>query len=275
VGAALALLLDAAGEPVAAIASRSPQRAQAAAALLGGRALAVPFADLPRHAGRLLIAVPDDAIAAVAAELARNGARGIALHTSGALGPEALSPLAERGVACGTLHPLQTITGTADPETALSGVAFSVWGEGPAVEWAESIATLCRGTILRIPPEARALYHAAAVMASNYVIALVDAAACLMERAGVEREQALRAVAPLVRTSAENAVTRGPVDALTGPIERGDAATVAAHLAALEGCPETIRAMYSAAGLHTITIARRKNLGTGQAARIEQELNRK
>ncbi|HWR51439.1 MAG TPA: Rossmann-like and DUF2520 domain-containing protein [Bryobacteraceae bacterium] len=275
VGLALARLLQAEGEPVTAIASRSPQRSHAAAELLGDRVLPVAYAALPLHAGRFLIAVPDGAIADVADVLASSGANGIALHTSGAVGLEALSALAERGVACGTLHPLQTVTGAPDAAQVLSGVAFSIWGDPAAVEWAQSIAKLCGGTTLRIEPEARAMYHAAAVMAGNYVTALVDAAACLMEHAGVERETALRALAPLVRASAENALTRGPVAALTGPIERGDTATVMAHLIALERSPTTVQALYRAAGLHTLGIARRKGLGAEQAARLEREFNRK
>ncbi len=103
-------------------------------------------------------------------------------------------------------------------------------------------------------------------MASNYLAVLIDAAVILMREAGIEQEQALRALAPLIRASVGNALTVGPVQALTGPVERGDSGTVAAHLHALaeasESVPESVNVLYRAAGLHAIDMARRKTPGT-------------
>ena len=107
-------------------------------------------------------------------------------------------------------------------------------------------------------------------MAGNYVITLLDAAASLLAQAGVERSEALRALAPLARTSLANAVNEGPIEALTGPIERGDAATVAAHLGAMASNPglESIEQLYRAAGLHTLNLAARGGLTSQSAAQI-------
>ncbi len=270
---ALGRLLRERGEPVVAVASRDPRHAEQAAVFIGGGVKAMTYDGLPAVAKRLLIAVPDGAIREVAALLAEAGARsGVALHTCGTLGPEALSPLAGAGVSCAALHPLQTVASPEQGLTALRGVAFAIDGEGPAVLWAERIAALLDGRALRIAPERRPLYHAAAVMASNYAVALVDAAVILMSAAGVEEDQALRAIDPLARASLHNALTLGPTKALTGPIERGDMETVSAHLRALAQEPEPVRNLYRAAGLQALELARRRGLPAEKARKLRELL---
>ena len=104
---------------------------------MGGAAKAVTFGEFQRHATRVLIAVPDDAIGDVAGILAAAGMhRGIALHTSGARGPEVLAALAAAGVACGTLHPLQTVANPPEGVRVLPGVAFAIDGAPEAAAWA-------------------------------------------------------------------------------------------------------------------------------------------
>ncbi len=241
VGQALGRLLVECGEPVIAIAGRDT------------------IAELPGRAARILIAVPDDALSGVAETLAGAGmSDGIALHTCGTRGPEALAALSARGVSCGVLHPLQTVASPSQGAAALKGASFGVCGDREAVAWARRIVELVEGEVLEIQPESQPLYHAAAVMASNYVVGLIDAAALLMGEAGIGRAQALRALAPLVRASVENALTMGPEAALTGPIERGDVETVSAHLRALSSVPEPIRELYRHAGLHVAGLACRK-----------------
>ena len=268
-GRALGRLLHDAGEPVTCVASRNLDHARAAAAAIGPNVGAVAYAQLPAHAVRLLICVPDSALEEVAATVPATS--GLALHTCGARGPDALRPLALRGVACGAIHPLQTLT-AATPSDALRGIAFAVAGHPDAVAWAARIAALAGGTILPIRDELRPLYHAAAVMASNYLTALLDAARILIIAAGVPPAAALPALAPLVRTSIENALALGPAAALTGPIERGDAVTVAHHLRALAAAPATLRSLYCAAGLHTLDLARARGLAPGPSSAIESLL---
>jgi len=268
VARALGRLLVAAGEPVACVASRDLRHAGDAAELLGPDVRAVPYAELPRTVARILIAVPDRAITDVAQILAENSAVKTALHTCGTRGADALAPLQSIGVACGTLHPLQTFTTGAQ----LRGCAFAIWGDPAAVTWAERIATLAHGDVLRIPCELRPLYHAAAVMTSNYLTALVDAGQTLMQQCGVDPHAALHALGPLLRASLENALAHGPVQALTGPIERGDVETVAAHLTALSAAPPRIRNLYRSAGLHTVDLARRRGLSPDVAGDLDRLL---
>jgi predicted short-subunit dehydrogenase-like oxidoreductase (DUF2520 family) len=280
VAQALGRLLAAQGEPVAFIASRTIQHARAAAAFIGPGVEAVSYSELAHHARRILIAVPDSALEAVAATLDASFPEwaGIVLHTCGAKGPEALQALAERGIFCGAIHPLQTISDPESGASALDGAAFAISGDAPALAWAERIAHAANGRILRIPAERRPLYHAAAVMASNYVTALLSAAQTLLIAADVDPQEALQALGPLARTSLDNALRQGPVAALTGPIERGDVSTIAAHLSALthitapNGIPGPIPMLYRAAGLQTLELARKKGLCAERAAATERLL---
>ncbi len=273
VAQAMGRLLLECGFPVCCIGSRNRERASTAAAFIGGGVHAVGYGDIARHARRILIAVPDSAVADVSNLIADAGiGGGIALHTCGTQGPDALRRLMNYGVSCGTIHPLQTIVNAEQGVGALRGCAFAVDGDGPALGWAKEIAAKFEGEALRIPQELRPLYHAGAVMASNYLVGLVGAAQYLMEMAGVGREGSLRALAPLLRTTLENILKQGPLAALTGPIERGDVETVAAHIRALSTAPEQIGQLYRAAGLEVLEIALAAGLTAGAAASIKREL---
>lgn len=263
------------GVDVAYVASRHRDRAQAAAEFIGPFTTAVEYSELPSHSGRLLIAVSDSAIESVASLLANGGARdGIALHTCGGKGAEALRALSDCGVACGTLHPLQTVREGQGSASALTGISFAVSGDEKAVAWAEEIARLLEGHVLRIRPECQVLYHAAAVMASNYITTLLDVAQELLVSAGLDPAEAIRALAPLVRTSVENAVTLGTTATLTGPIARGDSDTVASHLNALSNRGERVRHLYSVAGLNALAIAERRGLDRTRVAALADVLRK-
>jgi predicted short-subunit dehydrogenase-like oxidoreductase (DUF2520 family) len=258
---------------VIAVVGRNPERARAAARFIGPRVKAAAFDTIPKRATRVLIAVSDSAITEVASRLASGGiTRGVALHTCGAFGAEALAPLAAAGVSCGALHPLQTYATPEQGLSALPGCLFAVDGDAGATRWAVQIAELLGGETLDIPPASRPLYHAAAVMASNYLVALVDAAAMLMSAAGVSQDKVLRALAPLIEASARNAIHLGPVAALTGPIQRGDLLSLSGHARALAREPETVRELYRWAGLHALDMAVRRGLAEETASLVEKLL---
>jgi predicted short-subunit dehydrogenase-like oxidoreductase (DUF2520 family) len=268
-GQALGRLLRQSGEPVAAVACRDQNHARAAAAFIGDGVAALSYAELPRLASRILIAVPDDAVTEVAGILAAAGMEGIALHTSGTLGLASLAPLSRRGVACGSLHPLQSVPDPALGLAALPGAWFAVSGDGPAAEWARRIVHLLGGHTFELSEENRPLYHAGAVMACNFFAALLDAGLRLFGQAGLDREQALGALTPLVTAGVANALRLGPAQALTGPFARGDVETVRAHWAALAAAPEPVRELYRAAARYTIDLARRSGLDESKARAIE------
>jgi predicted short-subunit dehydrogenase-like oxidoreductase (DUF2520 family) len=221
----------------------------------------------------VLIAVRDEGITSVAAELARAGMRtGVVLHTCGAMGPEALAPLERAGVACGLLHPLQTVATPEQGVTSLKGVTYGVAGSDRALGWAEELVAMLEGRVLRVAPERLSSYHAGAVMASNAVVAVIDAAVVLMGQAGVDRTAALQALEPLVRASVDNVFAHGTSAALTGPIVRGDAKTVAAHMEALETAPPDVAGLYVAAARRLIAIARERDLSGGSVRALESAL---
>jgi len=258
VAQALGRLLVDRGARVTAVGSRDRTHALQAAGFIGGGALATTYSDLPWYARHILVAVSDRAIETVAGELAAAGLDdGVAVHTCGALGPEVLAALARQDVSCGLLHPLQTVTGGEQGVRDIPGCRFAVAGDAPAVEWAEWVVRLAGGVPLRIREESLSAYHAAAVMAGNYIVGLLDAAVILMRNAGVDEREALDALAPLARASLENTLAAGPAKALTGPIARGDAATVRAHLRAAEKAWPGVARLYRGAGLHVLELARR------------------
>ena len=266
------LLADAGLTPLA-IAGRTADHAQRAAAFIAPATRAVRIQDVPPLADHILIAVADDAIETVAEELAGSGMRaGIALHTSGAHSPQSLSALAAHGASCGVVHPLQTLADRERGVVALRGASFGIGGDTAALEWAGQLVAAAGGTPLRIREKGFASYHAGAVMAGNAVIAAIDAAVTLLSAAGIDRRAALQALRPLCLTSAQNAFEMGPEAALTGPVQRGDAETIRAHVAALAGCPRPVAELYRASAHALVDIARRRGLSTASALAVERAI---
>ena len=215
----------------------------------------------------VVVAVPDRAIEEVADRLASVGLPPSIpiLHTSGSRAGDALEVLAARGHPVGSVHPLAAL---ADPITGadrLAGATWGVEGEGAARALAERIVQACGGRALRIAPGGKPAYHAAAVFASNYAVALLGMAERLMEEAGVHAEDARTALAALAAGAVENVAARGPAAALTGPVMRGDVETVALHLARLSADE---RALYCLLGREALRLARTAGLDAAAADRI-------
>jgi predicted short-subunit dehydrogenase-like oxidoreductase (DUF2520 family) len=271
VAQALGRVLIECGQRVVAVAGRDPERTAQAARFISADTSPTTIEDIPSHASHLLIAVSDDAVENVALRLSRCGfQRGIALHTCGAKGPEALAALSRQGVSCGTLHPLQSFPSAEEGVANIAGSAFAIDGDPEAIEWASAITMLVGGRCLRIPTEEHTLYHAAAVMASSYVAALIYGATEILKAVGVERPMALSTLTPLVRAATENALKLGPVEALTGPIQRGESGKVMDHLKGMRRVSNPIRELYCSAGEFTVEMALLRGLSEAKAAQIKQ-----
>lgn len=201
-----------------------------------------------------LLCVPDAEIEAAAEALAAAAPHlRFAGHTSGATRLEALQPLAAAGVGTFSLHPLQTVP---DPRASVAGAPAAVAGATPAAaEAARQLADQLGMQPFDVPEEARAAYHAAASMASNFLIALEQSAVELLDRAGIPDSRDL--LAPLVMQTVANWSLHGGA-ALTGPIARGDEETVERHLAALRDVAPELTPMYEALAARTRSVA-----GTG------------
>ena len=181
----------------------------------------------PARCDAIVLCVPDGEIAA-AAEVV-TGAAPLIGHTSGAT---PLSALAHGGVPAFGLHPLQSF---AHPGVRFEGAGAAVAGSTPeALAFATGLAERLGMRPFEIDDEGRAAYHAAASVASNFLVTLQAAAESIAAGAGLEREDARELLLPLVRQTVENVAELGPEAALTGPIARGDEATVEAQRAAVE-----------------------------------------
>jgi predicted short-subunit dehydrogenase-like oxidoreductase (DUF2520 family) len=228
-------------------------------------------ADAVRGAEFVLLATPDDVIGLVAARLAEDsavGPRHIVLHLSGLLDRRALAPLEETGAGLGSFHPLQTV---ADPATAperLAGAYAGIEGDARARAGGERLAGALRMTPVFLEPAAKPAYHAAATFAANYTVAVAGVAERVALTAGIAPELAARMYRPLLEGAVAN-LRLGPAAALTGPVRRGDLATIQAHLAVLQP-PD--RRLYCELGLAALELARAGGLGEELASRVEELL---
>ncbi|HEX5832150.1 MAG TPA: DUF2520 domain-containing protein [Gemmatimonadaceae bacterium] len=194
----------------------------------------------------VIVAVRDEQLDAALDELrhAPLAPRQVVLHLSGSREPAALAPLRAAGHPAGTFHPLVPLIGP-ESATALRGAWVGVDGDPAAIACARRLAGAVGAHVLRLPPGAKPAYHAAAVLASNFPVVLATLATRVLRESGVEPEAALGAVRALLTGAAHNVSVTVPEEALTGPVVRGDAGAVAAHLEALAGDP-TARAVYVA-----------------------------
>jgi predicted short-subunit dehydrogenase-like oxidoreductase (DUF2520 family) len=204
----------------------------------------------PAEADVVLVCVPDAEIA-TAAQAAADRSRFVG-HTSGA------TPLTALDVAAGDalgLHPLQTFAGGEGPD-AFQGVGCAIAGATPeALAAARELAERLGMLAIEISDTDRAAYHAAASVASNFLVTLQHAAEQVAAGAGLSRDEARTLLAPLVRSTVENWADRGPEAALTGPVARGDDATVARQRDAVESVAPHLLPLFDELVTHTRTLA--------------------
>ncbi|MEW6183175.1 MAG: Rossmann-like and DUF2520 domain-containing protein [Bacillota bacterium] len=268
VGSALALSLTERGYPVAAVASRSAASAERLAAKVGARVCAA--AEAAREGELVFVTTPDGVIGTTAAEIAREGGiRGgqYVAHVSGAHPAAILMPAKEAGAVVFSLHPLQSF---ATPELALErlpGSYFTFEGDRDAYPLARQLVDDLGGSLFQIEAAAKPLYHAAACVASNYLVTLLDLVLVLAGQSGLPRADILPAFLPLIQGTINNVSEVGPIAALTGPVARGDSGTIRQHAAAM-GKEEW--GLYRLIGLFTVKIAREKGLSPEAAEELQK-----
>ncbi|MGP1678855.1 MAG: Rossmann-like and DUF2520 domain-containing protein [Burkholderiales bacterium] len=220
------------GQRVAAAASRSLGSAEQLAARIAGCRAAANAQDVVDRSDLVFITVPDDAIAAVTAGLKWREDVAV-VHCSGATEVAALAPAALAGAQIGGFHPLQLF---ADPEVALAGLpgcTIAIEAEAPLLSRLEQLAQALRCRTIRLPPGCRARYHAAAHYAAGFVIVLLNQAVELWQSFGIEREDTIRALLPLLRGTAASVERSGLAQGLAGTYSRGDIGTLEKHLTEL------------------------------------------
>ena len=285
VGAVLGSALRAAGHAVVGASGISAESRERIATMLPG----VPHLDVPavvERAELVLLTVPDDALAELVSGLARLGAwqpGQIVVHTAGALGTDVLAPARAQGAIPLALHPAMTFTGTSLDLGRLAGATFAVTAPAPVLPIGQALVVEVGGEPVVVEESARPLYHAALAHGANHLVVLVAQAAQALAGAGVTVPD--RVLGPLLTAALDGAVRSAAavgdeaggaaasgVASLTGPVVRGDAGTVAAHLRELAGLaareesaadiPATYRALARAATARAVAGGR---IGTAAA----------
>ena len=245
VGAVLGAALTQAGHRVVAVSAVSQaSRRRAAELLLGAELLSPP--EVMSRADLVLLAVPDDVLPGLVDGLAATGdvrVGQLIAHTSGRHGAGVLDSATRVGALPLALHPAMTFTGHREDLARLVGACFGVTAPEPLRPIAEALVVEMGGDPQWVEEDQRVLYHAALASGANHLATLVTSSVDLLRRCGVEEPE--RLLAPLLGASLDNALRSGDA-ALTGPVARGDAGTVAAHVAALRAVSPDVAAAYVA-----------------------------
>jgi predicted short-subunit dehydrogenase-like oxidoreductase (DUF2520 family) len=265
VGSILGAALVRAGHEVVAATAVSERSRGRVERMLPGVEI-MPADEAAAVAELVLLTVPDDALRPLVAGLAHTGvwrAGQLAAHTSGALGIGVLDPAAARGVVPLALHPVMTFAGRPEDLDRLGGAPFGITTLDELRPVAESLVLEMGGEPIWIPEAARPLYHAALSVASNHVVTLVNDALSLLDGAGIA--EPARLTAPLLSASLDNAL-RLRDSALTGPVARGDAATVGTHIRTLAATAPDALPAYLAMARRTAERAIAAGTLTGERA---------
>lgn len=254
VGTALAVRLSQKGSQVSVVASRRFPSAQRLAGRIPGCRALHDIQKVADVADLVFITTPDSAISLVASHVQWHQGQSV-VHCSGADSLDVLEPARRAGASVGSFHPLQTFAGLDQALENIPGTTFALEAEEPLLSQLKALASLLDGEWIELRPGDKARYHAAAVFVSNYLITLVRIALDLWQSFGVSRDQATRALLPLVKGTVGNIEKLGLPQCLTGPIARGDLTTIDKHIEALRSQDERLLSVYREMGLSTIPIA--------------------
>jgi len=212
-----------------------------------------------------LIGTPDDQIALSCETLSQSetfGTNSIVFHCSGALSSSILRTASLRGAHVASIHPIRSFANPEQVASSFAGTYCGVEGDVLALEGLAPAFSAIGAKLVQISAQRKSVYHAAAVFASNYLVTVLDVAVEAYAAAGVPRDVALNMMEPLVRGTVDNVFRLGPTDALTGPIARGDIATVVNQYRAINTWDKQYALLYKRLGKTTANIAVRKRTGT-------------
>jgi predicted short-subunit dehydrogenase-like oxidoreductase (DUF2520 family) len=266
VGTALAVQLSNKGYPVVAVASRTMQSAQKLADAVPSCKAYENIQQIADIADLIFITTPDDAIEPVVANIKWNKGN-LVVHCSGAGSLDILDAALKTGAQVGAIHPLQSFANVEQAIKNIPGSTFAIEGDGPIVDLLTEIANALDGKAIKLGAGNKVLYHAAAVMACNYFVTLMKLSTDIWQGFGVDSNDAIEALAPLIQGTVNNLINVGLPNALTGPIARGDTGTIQKHIDAFkEKSPELLK-MYCELGLQTIPIGLAKGTLSKEKAR--------
>jgi predicted short-subunit dehydrogenase-like oxidoreductase (DUF2520 family) len=273
-GASLGRALAGKGHDIRAVTCRRKSSAEESRAIIGrGRAM-TDNAAASRLGTVIFLCLPDGEIARVASRLARSRvswAGKTVFHSSGLLTSRVLEPLKVKGARVASLHPAQAFAGKKTPPSHFRGIAFGMEGDRAALSLARALVRQLGARAVVIPAEAKPLYHLALAFASNFFVILMDAAAGLLSQAGIPKDKAARFLLPLAEGTLRNVKKLDTAGSLTGPLVRGDAGTVGAHLKALRRLPG-YREAYKALSLMGVEMAGRSGLPPAKVKALKSRL---
>ena len=271
VGTALAVGLSKNGYKVVAVSSRSQSSATNLAQALNGCRSSTNNQDVADAADLVFVTTPDDAISPVVSKLQWHAGQSV-VHCSGADTTDILEPARKLGTHAGVFHPLQTFANARKAMENMLGSTFAIEAEEPLLSTLKDMATALGGHWIEIKASDKVLYHAAAVIACNYLVTLVKLATDLWQTFDIPPQQATQALLPLIRGTVNNIETIGIPKCLTGPIARGDSGTIKKHLKALQKAAPRLLSTYRELGLQTIPIALAKGRINEQQAQELQTI---
>jgi len=254
VGTALSIRLSDKGYQVVAVSSRSQTSAEKLAREINGCQAVSSNQAVADTAELVFITTPDDAIATVASEIKWHPGQSV-VHCSGADSTDTLEPAGKLGARVGAFHPLQTFASVKQAIDNIPGSTFAIEAEEPLLATLKEMATALDGSWIELKASDKVLYHAAAVIACNYLVTLIKLATDLWQTFNVPTQQATKALMPLLKGTLNNIENVGIPQCLTGPIARGDTGTIKKHLDALKKTAPTVLSTYRELGLQTIPIA--------------------
>ncbi|NLP13702.1 MAG: DUF2520 domain-containing protein [Clostridium sp.] len=219
----------------------------------------------------ILISVPDNSIKDVAEKIIQNTEpeyirSKVFIHLSGALTSEVLELLQKAGAFVGSLHPVQTFADRENGWRKLYNIYYGFEGCDKARDIALGIIKAFDGKIIHIDKKDKPLYHMAACIISNYTVTLSHVAHKILENIGIDGEDAAKVFFPLIKNTVDNIEKYGSVDALTGPISRGDYKVVEEHIKALDGLQSQTGDIYKILGQRTVDLALKKGTISKESA---------
>ena len=261
-GISLAVFLSKQGFIPKAFSSKSYDSAQKALEFAGMGQVYEKLVDAVKTCDLVFITTPDTIIESVCENIAKeNGfnSDSFVYHLSGALSSDILVSAKKMGASTGSIHPLQAFAPYEQGQKSpFKGINISIEGDDKAVEFGKEIVNALKANSFTIPTHAKTVYHASAVVASNYLVTLEHFALELLKQAGLSEQDAYEILEPLIMGTLNNIKARGSINALTGPVARGDDEIVLRHLSDIDKKLPQFSRLYRLLGQYTLDIADRR-----------------
>ena len=261
------------GYPIAGVTDVKPKQAWVVYGLLKEPYERLSSRDVASASEVLFLTVPDTHIEPAFESVRRWLIPGtIVAHCSGAFGPEVFAGAKEQGLGTLALHPVQSFSSHSQAIRSLPGSFFAADGSATGLRFGRHLVRQLHGGWVRVRGSDRPLYHAMCVFASHFISALFDGAEEIAGELGISRRRAGLMLAPLARTVLDNIAEQGAGSSLTGPVERGDALTVAAHLRALEKRTPKLAPMYRVISERLVEMAKHEGMDRAAVRQLRAAL---